>query len=119
MSTLWKDVLGEIEVAVSHATFMTWFKGTELLDQTDETLTIGVPNVFAKRQFEVKFDNQIRSVLKSNGVAPKTITYTVKTKNIKKSSISRESSPLLQSVSSSKHASSQKNTSNRSKKIFS
>lgn len=112
MSTLWKDVLGEIEVAVSHATFMTWFKGTELLDQTDETLTIGVPNVFAKRQFEVKFDNQIRSVLKSNGVAPKTITYTVKTKNIKKSSISRESSPLLQSVSSSKHASSQKNTSN-------
>ena len=112
LSTLWKDVLGEIEVAVSHATFMTWFKGTELLDQTDETLTIGVPNVFAKRQFEVKFDNQIRSVLKSNGVAPKTITYTVKTKNIKKSSISRESSPLLQSVSSSKHASSQKNTSN-------
>ena len=70
---VWKSVLGEIEVSVSHATFMTWFKNTELLEQSDESITIAVPNIFDKRQFEVKFNDQVRSVLKNNGVTPKHI----------------------------------------------
>ena len=87
--TVWKSVLGEIEVSVSHATFMTWFKNTELLSQTDEQLTIAVPNIFAKRQFEVKFNSQVREVLKKNGLTPTTIEYTVKTSS-KRPVISRE-----------------------------
>jgi chromosomal replication initiator protein len=87
--TVWKSVLGEIEVSVSHATFMTWFKNTELLAQSDEQLTIAVPNIFAKRQFEVKFNSQVREVLKKNGLSPKTIEYTVKTSS-KRPVISRE-----------------------------
>jgi chromosomal replication initiator protein len=87
--TVWKSVLGEIEVSVSHATFMTWFKNTELLSQSDEQLTIAVPNIFAKRQFEVKFNSQVREVLKKNGLSPKIIEYTVKTSS-KRPVISRE-----------------------------
>ena len=75
---LWQSVLGEIELSVSHATFMTWFKNTELLDQSSDSVTISVPNIFAKRQFEVKFNDQIRSVLEKNGVTPHSINYTVK-----------------------------------------
>ena len=86
---VWKSVLGEIEVSVSHATFMTWFKNTELLEQSDESITIAVPNIFAKRQFEVKFNDQVRSVLKNNGVTPKHIEYTVKSSS-KRPVISRE-----------------------------
>lgn len=86
---IWKNVLGEIEVSVSRATFMTWFKNTELIDHTDDRVTIAVPNIFAKRQFEVKFDSRVRSVLESNGLSPKTIEYTVKT-SAKKPVISRE-----------------------------
>ncbi|MFZ2125777.1 MAG: DnaA N-terminal domain-containing protein, partial [Candidatus Saccharimonadales bacterium] len=52
---LWQSVLGEIELTVSHATFTTWFKNTELLDNSDEGVVISVPNIFAKKQFEVKF----------------------------------------------------------------
>ncbi len=89
---VWKSVLGEIEVSVSHATFMTWFKNTELLDQSDESVTIAVPNIFAKRQFEVKFDEQIRSVLKNNGITPKHVEYTVKSSS-KRPVISREVTP--------------------------
>jgi chromosomal replication initiator protein len=76
-NALWQSVLGEIELMVSHATFTTWFKNTELVDQNDDLLTIAVPNIFAKKQFEVKFNDQIKGVLSKNGVNPKQINYIV------------------------------------------
>ncbi|MGK2896589.1 MAG: chromosomal replication initiator protein DnaA [Candidatus Saccharimonadales bacterium] len=87
--TLWKSVLGEIEVSVSHATFTTWFKDTELIEHSDDSMIIAVANIFAKRQFEVKFDPKVRSVLKKNGIETKKISYTVKT-NSKRKVVSRE-----------------------------
>lgn len=75
---LWQSVLGEIELSVSHAAFTTWFKNTELVDNNDSVVTIAVPNIFAKRQFEVKFNDQIKSILAKNGVQPDRIDYTVK-----------------------------------------
>jgi chromosomal replication initiator protein len=89
---LWQSVLGEIELTVSHAAFTTWFKNTELIDQTDTSITIAVPNIFAKRQFEVKFNDQIKAVLEKNGVTPERITYTVKTSTGKKT-VTREITP--------------------------
>lgn len=85
---LWQSVLGEIELSVSHANFTTWFKNTELLEQTSDCVTIAVPNIFAKRQFEVKFNDQIKAILEKNGVSPNRITYTVKTNG--KKTVSRE-----------------------------
>ena len=76
---LWQSVLGEIELTVSHATFTTWFKNTELIDQSDAGIVISVPNIFAKKQFEVKFNDQIKSVLAKNGITPKQINYTINT----------------------------------------
>ncbi|HEU5121268.1 MAG TPA: chromosomal replication initiator protein DnaA, partial [Candidatus Saccharimonadales bacterium] len=76
---LWQSVLGEIELTVSHAAFTTWFKNTELIDSNDSSVTIAVPNIFAKRQFEVKFNDQIKAILEKNGVSPKQINYTVRT----------------------------------------
>lgn len=85
---LWQSVLGEIELSISHAAFTTWFKNTELIDSSDEQVTIAVPNIFAKRQFEVKFNDQIRTVLEKNGIKPERINYTVKTTG--KKTVSRE-----------------------------
>lgn len=78
---LWQSVLGEIELTVPHATFTTWFKNTELVDQNDAGIVISVSNIFAKKQFEVKFDNQIKSILATQGVKPKQITYIVSAPN--------------------------------------
>ena len=86
---LWQSVLGEIELSVSHATFTTWFKNTELVDQNDAGVVISVPNIFAKKQFEVKFNDQIKAVLAKNGVTPKQITYTITTTG-KRTRVSRE-----------------------------
>lgn len=80
---LWQSVLGEIELSVSRATYMTWFKNTELLTNSEHEIVIAVPNIFAKRQFEVKFNDQVRDILKKNGVATSRISYTVKTSNKK------------------------------------
>ena len=89
MNALWQSVLGEIELSVSHATYTTWFKNTELISQDDEELVISVPNIFAKKQFEVKFNDQVKKVLAKNGVEPKRITYTIIVAG-KKTRINRE-----------------------------
>lgn len=90
-NALWQSVLGEIEVSVSHATFMTWFKNTELVDKTDSTIVIAVPNIFAQRQFEVKFNDQVRSILEKNGVTANSIQYIVRTSG--KKTVTREITP--------------------------
>ena len=87
-SALWQSVLGEIELSVSHGNFETWFKNTDIISHDESQITIGVANIFAKRQFEVKFDAQIREILKKNGVDVPTVRYEVRTN--KKRVISRE-----------------------------
>ena len=89
MNALWQSVLGEIELSVSHATYTTWYKNTELVSQDEDEIVISVPNIFAKKQFEVKFNDQIKQVLAKNGVEPKRITYTIIVAG-KKTRINRE-----------------------------
>ncbi len=81
--SLWQSVLGEIELTVPHATFVTWFKNTELIESNDELATIAVPNIFAVRQFQVKFSDQIRQILAKHGLEPKQIDFIVKSGNKK------------------------------------
>lgn len=87
--SLWQSVLGEIELTVPHATYVTWFKNTELVDSSSEQVTIAVPNIFAVRQFQVKFTDQIREVLAKNGLEPERIEYIVKSSG-KRTAINRE-----------------------------
>lgn len=78
-NSLWQAVLGEIELSISRGNFITWFKNTALLQQDDETITIGVPNVFIKQQLERKYNDLIADTLKKNGATPKTIEYKIHT----------------------------------------
>jgi len=74
---LWQAVLGEIELSVSRASYMTWFKNTSLLRHKDDVLVVGVPNVFIKQQLEQKFNDLIAATLKKNGVIPERIEYKI------------------------------------------
>lgn len=74
---LWQTVLGEIELSVSHASFLTWFKNTRLLTLEDERMVIGVPNVFIKQQLEQKFNELITATIKKNGLNPGTVEYKI------------------------------------------
>lgn len=88
-SALWQSVLGEIELSVSAANFQTWFKDTELLEQKNDEVIIAVKNIFAKKQFEARLNDHVKTVLANNGVTPTRINYVVKTAD-KKPRINRE-----------------------------
>ena len=87
-NALWQSVLGEIELSIPRGHFEAWFKSTVLLDHTGNVVTVGVTNIFAKSQFEKRYDSQIREILEKNGVAKPIVRYQVQTS--KKSVISRE-----------------------------
>jgi chromosomal replication initiator protein len=83
--SLWQTVLGEIELSVSRGTFQAWFKNTELLEHSgDGGIVIGVPNIFAKRQFEVKFNKMISETLQKNDIEATSITYEIYSEQKKK-----------------------------------
>lgn len=91
-SALWQSVLGEIELSVSPAAYKTWFKETELMSDDPSHVIVGVANIFAKTQFEAKYDAQIRSILEKNGLKASKISYKVRSSS-KKSVINRETTP--------------------------
>ena len=66
--TLWQTVLGEIELTVSRGSYITWFKNTRVLRRNEEQLVVGVPNIFAKQQLELKYKPMIVELLEKNGV---------------------------------------------------
>jgi chromosomal replication initiator protein len=88
-SALWQTVLGEIELSVSRANFVAWFKNTELLEQEDGRIIVGVPNIFVKQQFEVKFNEQIVQTLRRNGVSVEHVTYTISSATKKPKTVER------------------------------
>lgn len=43
---IWRNVLGEMQVSVTRANFVTWFKNTFIYDYKKGIYTIGVPSFF-------------------------------------------------------------------------
>jgi chromosomal replication initiator protein len=99
---VWKRVLGEIELSVSRATFVTWFKNTEVVSEDADRLVVAVPNIFSKQQFEVKFDPKIKEILARDNSGPKNIEYIVKSTS-KRSVISRETSRTTHTPQATSH----------------
>jgi chromosomal replication initiator protein len=93
---LWQTVLGEIELSVSRAAFATWFKHTELISREGDTVSIAVPNIFAKQQFETKFNQNVMDSLKKNGVEVASIMYVIK--GSKPQKVADTASPLAAAV---------------------
>lgn len=56
---LWQAALGELELSLSKANFMTWFKNTFIVSYENNRVIIGVPNTFTKAWFEKKYHSEI------------------------------------------------------------
>lgn len=74
---VWQAVLGEIELSVPHGSYITWFKPTRILKMSDDTLVVGVVNVFAKQQMEKRYTPLIKEVLAKNGVKAKNLEFKI------------------------------------------
>jgi chromosomal replication initiator protein len=60
---LWQAALGEIELSISKANFITWFKNTAIISNENGKLVIGVPNGFSKEWLENKYRSYIIKAL--------------------------------------------------------
>jgi len=62
---VWQAVLGEIEVSLSRANFITWFKDTFISSFENERVVVCVPNAFVKKWLEEKYHKNILSALEN------------------------------------------------------
>lgn len=60
---IWQAVLGEIELSLSKANFITWFKDTYICSIENEKVWIAVPNEFVKKWLESKYYKDIKRSL--------------------------------------------------------
>lgn len=74
---LWKAVLGEMEVSLSKANFITWFKGTSVISNEKGVVVVTVPNGFVKEWLENKFNKQIFQFLRNLDQEIKEVRYII------------------------------------------
>lgn len=56
---VWQAVLSELELSISKANFITWFKNTGIVSIQDGQVLLCVPNTFARAWFEKKYHQTI------------------------------------------------------------
>lgn len=74
---MWDKVLVEIELAISKATFITWFSNTHIQKIDDGTVYLHVPNVFAKDWISNKYHKQILKNLRGQNDSIRAMTYII------------------------------------------
>lgn len=79
LDRIWQSVLGDIEISLSHGNYITWFKNTSLLSLTDDSMIIGVPNIFSKSQLEKKYATLLHEVFERNKLPTTSIVYKIHT----------------------------------------
>ncbi|MEK7160617.1 MAG: chromosomal replication initiator protein DnaA [Patescibacteria group bacterium] len=62
---LWQAALGEIELSISRANFITWFRDTGIIKSKEGLVTVGVPNGFCKEWLENKYNKIILKALRN------------------------------------------------------
>lgn len=65
---LWQIILGEMELQLTRANFVTWFKNATIasLEDNNETAVISLPNEFTRAWFEKKYHKIILDILQDN-----------------------------------------------------
>lgn len=74
---LWDSVLVEMELAVSKASFHTWFKDTFIARHEEGTVFLSVPNAFVKEWLTNKYHNSILKHIRDLAPGIHSIEYLV------------------------------------------
>jgi chromosomal replication initiator protein len=60
---IWQAVLGDVEITISKATFVTWFNNTFILEINNKQAVVAVPNGFSKEWLENKYSLFVKKSL--------------------------------------------------------
>ena len=74
---LWKAVLGEMELSLPRANFLTWFKSTSVLSKDSQSVVVSVPNGFIKDWLENKFNKRILDSIRNLSPEVREIKYVI------------------------------------------
>src|SRR3989338_1762790 len=74
---LWKAVLGEMELSLSRANFITWFKNTSVLSRDKSAVVVSVPNGFIKEWLENKFNKKILESIRNQNPEIREVRYAI------------------------------------------
>ena len=76
MKSLWETVLSDADLSGRFGTmFDTFWKPTKLINVSNNVYTVEVKNIFAKSQFEKKYEDDVRELLKKNGASSPRVDF--------------------------------------------
>jgi len=79
---IWQAVLAELELSISKASFITWFKNTGIVSPQEGSMVVCVPNAFNKAWIEKKYHrNIVKALERITGKPIKKLEYRIE--NIK------------------------------------
>lgn len=96
---LWKTALAEIELNISRAAFLTWFKDTNIVDLNENRIFVSVPNNFVKEWLQNKYNRFILRAVRNINSQIKEVNYVIGAKTTSSIKIdNRHSFPSIQKI---------------------
>ena len=77
LEQLWGTVLSDIELRISKPNFLTWLKNSRLIESTEGSALVALPNNFAKEWVETKYHKLILGSMRSINGTTKHVEYIV------------------------------------------
>ena len=77
LDQLWQLTLGEMEVQLSRASFLTWLKNSKLLERKEGSFCVGLPNNFARAYVEDKYQKNLLGIMRSFDETVKKLEFVV------------------------------------------
>lgn len=74
---MWEDTLSHIELDVSKANFVTWFKNTAIHKLDSGVVYLAVPNTFVRDWLQNKYHNSILRALRTNLESVRCVEYVI------------------------------------------
>ena len=65
LNELWHNVLDELQITLSKANFVTWFKNTFIYERKKDVFTIGVPTFFIEDWLKTKYFREIQKAFQN------------------------------------------------------
>jgi len=93
---LWKAVLGEMELSVSKANFITWFRDTHIRSEEGNKIIIGVPSGYAREWLENRYNHYILRAIQQHRPHIKELSCFIEGQNTSSTSPTKMAAPMTQ-----------------------
>ena len=74
---LWLAVLDRLKPTIQKTSFLTWFQHTGVVERSESTVVVGVPNEFTAQNLSKKYDEKIAAAVVAVDAALTDIQYRV------------------------------------------